>query len=158
MAATVVSVLVLTSCSSDEFEGWPSAAEAKAEYVKHSQTLTLAPDSEWPTDTVGMLGVEEPDAKKDDKDFRVRIAPGGGQALADEYWLCTWERHVLKDGLPKNEQSAALKEVAKFREADTYKKEKKRRERFDGVFKKAEEGEYEDMREEFKDFCADVPK
>ncbi|AXG78428.1 hypothetical protein DVK44_12715 [Streptomyces paludis] len=153
----MVSVLALTSCSSDkdEHEGWLSVAEAKAEYVAHSKTLTLPPESKWPTETLAMVGSEEPDPEKDGKDYSVRIEPGGGRANADEYWLCTWQRQLLKEGLPKSEQSAAVKEIAKFKEAAVYKNDSDRRDRFDGPFKKAEAGDYDSMIIEFPEQCAD---
>lgn len=108
MAGLLLSIGVLSACSTAEPEGPPTltAQQATSEYLAEAKALTLAPAAAWP---------KTPIAATAEDGVAMVYEPGFGRQAADSYWFCTWSGRALEVGVSDAERKAAITELDKIR-------------------------------------------
>lgn len=111
LSGLLVSMGVVTACSSAEPEGPPTltALEATSEYLAEAKALTLAPRATWP---------KTPIAATAEDGVAMVYEPGFGRQAADSYWFCSWSGRALEVGVSDRDRKAAIAQLDKIR--DTY--------------------------------------
>jgi hypothetical protein len=145
--------LLIAGCSAapDEIKGpadGMTPAEATAEYLSESKTLTLAPGWNWPADPA--FDTTGPDGKPMfyQRDY--------GKTRAGWYWYCSWGHTYL--AADTTARADIWTQLIKVRDTSFYKVAMLPRDQvtFDDVLTKAETGDLTDLTEFIANACPDA--